>query len=149
MKLKIVLLMLALAAPAVYLAAEGMDIKISTAAGNGRLADDINLPFVDDPAIIGEWESVDIVRETADFRPGERRFKDPLYLKGITFRAKGWMTGLSETWTKGFVLDEADHTASAYIIKDIGGARYMFLEWKSGDYTIRHMKPCYYVLKKK
>jgi len=24
----------------------------------------------------------------------------------------------------------------------------MFFEWKSGDYTIRYMKPCYYVLKK-
>ncbi|GAG92145.1 unnamed protein product, partial [marine sediment metagenome] len=25
---------------------------------------------------------------------------------------------------------------------------YMFFEWKSGDYTIRHMKPSYYVLSK-
>jgi hypothetical protein len=28
------------------------------------------------------------------------------------------------------------------------GSTYMFFEWKSGDYTIRHRKPSYYVLKK-
>ena len=35
-----------------------------------------------------------------------------------------------------------------YLIKEIAGSKYMFFEWKSGDYTIRHMKPKYYVLKK-
>ncbi len=40
-------------------------------------------------------------------------------------------------------------TASKYIIKEIDGGKYMFFEWKSGDYTIRGMKPYYYVLKKK
>ena len=37
----------------------------------------------------------------------------------------------------------------AQIIKEIGGAPYLFLEWKSGDVTIAGMKPHYYVLKPK
>jgi bla regulator protein BlaR1 len=84
-----------------------------------------------------------------DFEPGVRRFGGDLYLKGLTFRAKGWMTGHMWSWTKGAVLDDADKTASRYTIKEIGGEKYMFLEWKSGDYVIRHQKPEYYVLKKK
>jgi len=125
------------------------ELKIDTTEVGGRLVDDINLPFVNDPEIIGEWNSVDIVDEPGQFVPGTRRFTDPLYLKGIIFRAEGWMTGLSVTWTKGVILDDADKTASRYSIKELDGAKYMFMEWKSGDYTIRHQKPCYYVLKKK
>ena len=56
------------------------------------------------------------------------------------------MSSSSHTWTKGLVLD--DDTASKYIIREIDGSSYMFYEWKSGDYTIRYMKPSYYVLKK-
>ena len=123
-------------------------MNINTSEENGRLVDDINLPFVDDPRVIGEWTSVDIVDEPGQFVPGARKFRGDLFLKEIVFRADGWMTGLSQTWTKGVVLDEADRTASRYEIKELGGASYMFLEWKSGDYTIRHRKPCYYVLKK-
>jgi len=52
------------------------------------------------------------------------------------------------TWTKGVVMHSGDRTASRYAIKEINGARYMFFEWKSGDYTIRGNKPEYYVLKK-
>ena len=46
------------------------------------------------------------------------------------------------------ILDEVERTASNYEIKELDGNTYMFFEWKSGDYTIRDMKPDYYVLKK-
>ena len=53
-------------------------------------------------------------------------------------------------WTKGVVMHRGgDKTASRYTIKKIDGAAYLFLEWKSGDYIIRHQKPSYYVLIKK
>ncbi len=125
------------------------ELRIDTAEVSGRLADNIDLPFVDGPEVLGKGESVDFVKVPEDFEPGARRFGGDLYLKGLTFRAKGWMTGHTCSWTKGAVLDDADRTASRYAIKEIGGAKYMFLEWKSGDYVIRHQKPEYYVLKKK
>lgn len=44
-------------------------------------------------------------------------------------------------------MHHGDKTASQYTIKKINGCNYMFYEWKSGDYTLRGMKPYYYVLK--
>jgi len=51
-------------------------------------------------------------------------------------------------WTKGLILYLEDKTACKYLIKEINGETYMFLEWKNADYTLRGFKPAYYVLKK-
>ena len=123
--------------------------------GQKRIVDNIDLPFVNDPDVIGEWNSVDLVAEPALFTAGIQLFKGDLYMQGLTFLAGGKILWDNKTdapwftWTKGVVMHSGDKTASAYTIKDISGAKYMFFEWKSGDYTIRHIKPKYYVLKKK
>ena len=68
-------------------------------------------------------------------------------------------SGLPEGWQDPAALDDLDQRAGApsgwrpyglevHTIKDIGGSKYMFFEWKSGDYVIAHRKPFYYVLKK-
>ena len=57
-------------------------------------------------------------------------------------------TNWAWNWTKGLLLHSGDKTASKYAIRETAGSTYMFLEWKSGDYVIRHRKPGYYVLKK-
>lgn len=111
--------------------------------------DDINLPFRNDPAVVGAWESVDFVESPEKFDPAAKTWTGDLYLKEMTFLnggrgAKPWWT-----WTKGVVIHKGDRTASAYSIKEIAGKRYMFFEWKSGDYVFRGAKPFYYVLKKK
>lgn len=36
---------------------------------------------------------------------------------------------------KGMVLDDKVLTASEYEIRNVNGRGYLFLEWKSGDYT--------------
>jgi bla regulator protein BlaR1 len=41
-----------------------------------------------------------------------------------------------------------DITASEYIIKEIGGTQYMFMQWKEGGYMIKGLQPSYYVLRK-
>ncbi len=157
MKLNAILVAAVMAAPALLVAADAVDlVPVTTTEVGGRLVDDINLPFVNDPEIIGEWRSVDLVREPEDFVPGAQKFQGSLYLGGFIFREKGacgvipfapssapWFR-----WTKGVVTHDGDKTASRYIIKDINGAKYMFFEWKSGDYTMKHRKPYYYVLKK-
>ncbi|MFI5349153.1 MAG: hypothetical protein ACHQ2Z_06395 [Elusimicrobiota bacterium] len=118
------------------------------AASTARLQDDIDLPFVDDPAVAGAWRSVDFVDEPGQFDPARRRYPDDLPLKELVFLPKGRTTQGWWTWTKGVLIHHGDRTAAKYFIKAMGGAEYMFLEWKSGDYTIRHMKPKYYVLKR-
>ena len=132
------------------------EIRIETAELDGRLVDNIDLPFDGDPAVLGEWRSVDFVAEPGDFVPGAKRFGGELYLGGFNFFHGGAMGVLPNApasapwfrWTKGVVTHRGDKTASRYLIKELKGATYMFFEWKSGDYTIRHRAPEYYVLKK-
>ncbi len=115
----------------------------------GIIEDRIDWPFVNDPEVLGKWESIDFVATMDQFKPDKpARPADKLYLKGMVFEPHGKCNfGFSE-WTKGLVIHRPDHTASKYVIKDIDGSKYMFFEWKSGDYTIYHRKPEYYVLKK-
>jgi serine/threonine protein kinase len=111
--------------------------------------DDFTLPFVNDPQVIGNWESVDFVPNISDFNPDKPRRKGELYLKGLTFLEDGKTAKPWETWTKGMVLHHGDKTASHYEIREIQGQLYMFFEWKSGDVMVLGMKPSYYVLKRK
>jgi hypothetical protein len=121
----------------------------------GRIVDKIDWPFVNDPRLIGTWKSVDFVLEMKQFKVGQKFWKkqfkskeDELHLKELIFMPNGRTTKRWRTWTKGLVFHSGDKTAAKYTLKDIEGSTYMFFEWKSGDYTIRHMKPFYYVLKK-
>ncbi len=143
MKIKIIILAALLAAgPAL-----GQEIK-SYIDKDGRTVDDISLPFVDDAGVIGTWRAVDYVEKPGDFTPGRQGFGGELYLKELVFLPDGKSPNGWLTWTKGVVMHHGDKTASRYEIKEISGAKYMFFEWKSGDYSIRHQKPHYYVLRK-
>jgi bla regulator protein blaR1 len=111
--------------------------------------DDINLPFVNDPQVIGTWESVDFVANTGDFVPSQKQFQGELFLKSLTFLENGKTPDEWQTWTQGVLIHKNERTASHYEIREMTGSIFMFLEWKSGDYIKRGMKPEYYVLKKK
>ncbi len=143
MKLPVILLAALLAA----WPAAGREIK-NAPGKDGRIEDDINLPFVNDPAVLGSWRAVDFVGTPGLFRPGKRAWPGNLYLKELVFLPDGKSPNSWLTWTKGVVMHHGDKTASRYTVKKIGGHEYMFFEWKSGDYTIRHRKPDYYVLEK-
>ncbi len=119
----------------------------STIDEKGRIVDKIDYPFVNDPEVLGTWQSVDFVKNVEDFKPDTQDFKGDLFLKELFILENG-RTNWAFTWTKGLILNAGSKTASKYLIKDINGTKYMFFEWKSGDYTIRHTKPSYYVLKK-
>jgi len=117
----------------------------------GRIVDKIDYPFVNDSQVIGAWKSVDFVGEMEQFKAGEKQWKGrggELYLKELIFLPNGRTFKPWWTWTKGLVFHSGSKTASKYTLKDIEDSTYMFFEWKSGDYTIRHRKPAYYVLKK-
>jgi bla regulator protein BlaR1 len=93
---------------------------------------------------------VDFVKTPDQFVPGVQKFSGSLYLEGLKFLPNGKTAVPWFGWTRGVVMHlGGDHTAARYAIKEIAGAKYMFFEWKSGDYIIRHQKPEYYVLRKK
>jgi hypothetical protein len=121
------------------------------------IEDKVDYLFVDDPQVIGEWQSVDFVRTMDEFEPGVTSWRGDLFLTQFDFAENGILSGSTSkhkfpegfyTWTNGLVLDKHNKTASKYEIKEMKGDTYLFFEWKSGDYTFRGMKPAYYVLKK-
>lgn len=111
--------------------------------------DNIDLPFIDDPEAVGEWISVDFVEAIDRFNPDKRAMKGELFLKQFTFLPDGKTARPWWTWTKGILIHHGDQTASHYEIRQIKGRFYLFLEWRSGDFTISGRKPPYYVLLKK
>ncbi len=123
-----------------------------------RKIDITNYPFVNDPRVIGKWESVDFVKNVEDFIPGKKSEKENLFLTALAFIKDGKMlmssvenrnlTYTAFSWTKDKVLNKQEKTDSNYEIKELNGITYLFFEWKSGDYTFRSMKPSFYVLKK-
>lgn len=114
-----------------------------------QIVDRIDYPFVDDPQMIGRWQSVDFVQRIDAFNPDAKSAIDDAHLKEMTiFLKDGKINGTKLLWTKGFIIDPIQKTASKYGIKEINGSKYLFYEWKSGDYTLRGMKPWLCVLKK-
>ncbi len=113
----------------------------------GRIIDKTDYPFENDPDVLGIWRSVDFVNEIDVFQPGKKHWRGALFLKKLIFIRNGKMKPMG-TWTRSLVLNEQDKTASRYEIKTFDRVPYMFFEWKSGDYFLRHQKPSYYVLRK-
>jgi len=114
---------------------------------DGHIVDKVDYPFVNDPEAIGYWECVDYVRYIEDFNPNKQKHKGDLFLKELFIRENG-KTNQDFTWTKGLFLDVEGKEASKYVIEEIDGAKYLFFEWKTGDYKIYHIKPKFCVLKK-
>lgn len=121
--------------------------------------DKTDYPFINDPNVIGKWQAVDYVDSIDQFAPGQRFYKDELFLKELAFNKDGsTLIACSKTnnklkpsfttWTKGLEISKQDRTACKYEIKDINGSSYMFLEWKDGGYMYLHQKPTYFILKK-
>jgi RNA polymerase sigma factor (sigma-70 family) len=110
--------------------------------------DNIDLPFINDPDVIGDWKSVDFVREKSEFNPNRQNWKGQLFLEGLTFLENGKMPQPWMTWTKGVVIHHGDKTASHYEIQEMDGQHYLFFEWKNGDVILRGQKPSYYVMRR-
>lgn len=139
----------------------GAKVYASSTAIESKIEDKIDYPFINDSEAVGKWEVVDFVEKIDNFKPGEKQWKGDDFLRSMTvlqdgkmapFEIKGRESNAKSpltcvTWTKGYILDSQDKTASQYTIKEINGTKYMFMEWKSGDYTLRGMIPWYYVLK--
>lgn len=125
----------------------------------GRIVDNTDYPFVHDSEVIGKWKTVDFVHTINEFSEKEIGSSDKLYLKELVFIKEGKMLSSFEvgngklaesvtTWTKGKVLNKQEKTDSKYIIKNINGKKYLFLQWKNSDYIFRNTLPYYYVLEK-
>lgn len=120
--------------------------------------DKVDYPFVDDAAMKGKWESIDLVRSAEEFTPGVKNWLGDISIISFEFEDDGKMKVVTttpessrqftSTWTKGMVLYKNEKVACKCEVKELDGSTYMFYEWKNGDYIFRGMDPFILVLKK-
>lgn len=123
-----------------------------------KRVDRIDLPFVEDSAVCGEWIAVGYVHDLDEFDPiAPCEFE--LYTLGYRFLPQGLCVKIlrgkikpfeyPQKYTKGAVLDEEALTAETYEIRQIGGREFLFVQHKSGDYVYGGMEPYWYVFIRK
>lgn len=111
-------------------------------ASDIRRRDFIDYPFVTDDAVLGEWRVRDFfIDDPERFDPKRQNWaEDDLFFCKVVFLPNGdclHVTKKEEShlkWTKGYLLNPAWETASAYQIRSIDGKDYLTVEWKTGDY---------------
>ena len=117
------------------------------------IKDDIDMPFVDDPAVIGKWKTWGFLGANEPFST-EQEDEEDQYWKSVEFFPGGHVTSVYEdeviegddkqTWTKGCLLRKFNYSACAYEIKTVDGVDYLIVEWKSGDYRWGGLPTNYY-----
>lgn len=141
--------------PEFYAVYKNLDHKEWTKDEIG-IKDDIDKDFIKDDNLKGVWETCGFVKEIADFNKNINQKGKFLY-KNLLIWGEGSMVVVysdnmtrsdNMKWTKGYIMNILDKTAQSYVIKEIDGQKYMFMEHKSGDYTYGGLKPYYYVFKK-
>ena len=121
--------------------------------------DELSDIFVNDEKVIGSWKSVDFVRHIEDFSTDSPSCKFDLFFERVEFFENGRMKSsfsngdimenpYLQEWTCGTVKNRRMGTASAYVIRELEGESYLFLEWKSGDWIFGGIDCSYYVFKK-
>ena len=115
--------------------------------------DNIDLPFVPDPDVVGLWKTVGFVERPEDFTGPNSAVK--LWLETVEFRPHGVLIQQywneepwHDRWTKGTLLLQKRHTAPSYELRDVEGKEYLFMEWKMGNYVFGGKEPSYYVLER-
>lgn len=82
-----------------------------------------------------------------NFNFGVKLWQGDLYLSDLVFDQNGKIEDKNIIWIKDLVINVNDKIVLKYIIKEINGLKYMFFEWKNGDYIERGENFWYYVLK--
>lgn len=121
-----------------------------------KIKDNTNIQFENDESVIGFWETIDCVEEISQFNPNKKYRDDEFYLQKYIFEPNGTLYEkfsdeedlFTINWSKNNVINKNSELTSKYIIKTIDENDYMFVEWKSGDYTFAGKISVYYVLKK-
>ena len=129
--------------------------RIAYTAEAVRRKDDIDLPFVPDPLVMGSWRVYDCVKSRERFDPAHPT-REPFALHTLEFSEDGTAVLIRSSlekknayrescrWTSGVVI-RGEIVACAYEIHWIEGKEYLFMEWKNGDYVYGGCDPWHYV----
>jgi len=130
--------------------------------------DDTNYPIVSDPDVLGEWRTVAFTKEPEAFTLGEIPRKPvSWWILGMTFLSRGsclrhfagkgraydgiypytrFQEGSSSA--RGAVLSPSLHIAEEYLLREVEGETYLFIQHKSGDYYYGGRRPGWYVFRR-
>ena len=121
--------------------------------------DNLDVPYVADDRVLGEWETVDIVRNPNEFDSKNTYWQSDFWIVDMQFFPRGvckqtrrhsgglYHNGLE--YSAGVILDRGPQFAQHYEIIKQNGEQYLIMEHKSGDYYYKGKVECYYVFKKK
>jgi len=131
-----------------------------------RIVDDIPQVPADDSAVMGLWNVCDLVRSVESFDPRNMCAFIPyeaLYWRSAEFLTDGQIrNGFLNSkdgsvtidkdeiwrWVNGYVICNPQVTASKYVIEQHEGTEYLFVQWKSGDYSYGGEQPFWYVFRR-
>jgi len=131
--------------------------RIAYRAEELRKTDGVDLPFLSDDKILGNWKVFDCCRTKEQFdwrQPAKTAFP----VSSLSFEGDGTallsyysLNAANEKkqickWTKGVLIK--GNLACAYEIRMIEDREYLFLEWKNGDYVYANQAPWQYVFVK-
>ena len=119
----------------------------------------------DDKKVIGTWEVCGLWRNPDEFVPDQANTFPPesWYWRKAVFSEKGEIANTFGTqasgkttvagaptwsWVNGFVINTKVSTVSQYVLREINGVTYLFIQWKSGDYLYGGEIPFWYVFKR-
>lgn len=137
-----------------------IDRRVYTEKQTFRYKDEVDLPFVPDPDVVGVWEAFDRI-ESPDALSATPHVKETsqLFFREIAFSDRGACyklipnssggARLFYSYTDGLVLDREMSFAEPYEIRTLYGEDYLILSHKSGDYAYLGKVFCYYVFKRK
>ena len=129
--------------------------RVAYTSEDARRKDNVDLPFVSDPSVIGEWKVFDCVKIKERFDPAHPTM-EPFALHTLRFSEDGKAELIRSAldkknayrescrWTAGTVI-RGELVACSYEFQWIEGKEYLFWEWKSGDYVYGGCDPWYYV----
>lgn len=121
--------------------------------------DDVNVPYIPDECVLGEWETVDFVSDLDQFHSDRRYWpKESLWIAGMKFFNRGMCCKILNhnggkiekgfKYSAGVVLDEAWEHAEHYQIRRENDTDFLFVEHKSADYSYKG-DIGYYVFRRK
>lgn len=123
-----------------------------------RKKEKTDLPFEADNRVIGKWNVCDFVESIEAFSPENQKWKNKeCFFQKIYFEPNGrcelvYLDGKYQfpdcSWTKGKLLVHMSKVTEGYKIKKIDGQEYLFVEWKTGDYTFGGQEPKWYVFQR-
>lgn len=130
-----------------------------------RIKDPIPQAPADDSRVIGTWEVCDLLRSPKDFVPGQPNPgfpHDALFWRRAQFLEGGGMCNTFRSmgeepytdgpevwrWVTGNVICNSMSTVSMYRFQQHGDTEYLFIQWKSGDYTFGGQEPYWYVFQR-